>query len=854
MAKQKGTSTKELTISKEDLREFADLLMLIRERYKSHYDWIVEASLSRLDKPKNTHPAFSLKAANNYIADIDIYLRKEKWELITPNDKTDKYKTKPSEKKKNKDSGDIDTRPIYQKLWIRDHLADLKECFTVFGKKTNEGRAVLKELNDDERIYTVYFWQWTKYDDQNRELEGVVREGKLTIWGNWLIARFSTEEDGKMLDYEADITLRRYKEYKTYYIPLRVTKADSYDHPLLANEDQQPSSTETKNGNQDLTIDEKGGKRKRKVKSQVANANELFVVLSVWNHNSDSVLTGTFAGSDIDHGYPAMGKIFLVRDTVIEEASHALVPDIDKHSDPDATALTIPNGVSDIASFGRNYVTYQTTLLRYSSVESLDKIPHFGAWREAKKLFEQPLHGYFLKTESSAKESFRFVHFTLTVDLQSVTPSSCQAIITYQGLTKDTSDRGYITIEEPSEGSVVFRGEFDYRRQLNRFRYTIMFTKARQGDSWYFGSIEGLNRKFDTLLTGRFALRSDPLDNYSLEIDQLEKLLQDQPVLADFLLEINQEIPTSTIQLYNRLHWPFLPNPKHTGNPFQFDEVLHGEFGCYALVREKIANTKPVQYRFVVARYPLKIEEDGRAEMKFETPKNRKGISATVKYYGRAFHNSNPPNLFLYFDTRVEGQKREWLHLSMYFGIKTNNPISKAFGVSNRFVHTENFPEARVEVLIPLPDALPDDKKSPYDKTDYKTYDPFNQAEINELNEQSAGLGTYLAGRANRILILSSHLHPNDKEAIPTRRDSFRRLHIRAALYEIQRKNPPEESLTLLDDAFLHGFGSGSSDRTYLISELNSLKSMLDGRDEILSKIEKLWPGVWASVQKRSTS
>jgi hypothetical protein len=311
--------------------------------------------------------------------------------------------------------------------------------------------------------------------------------------------------------------------------------------------------------------------------------------------------------------------------------------------------------------------------------------------------------------------------------------------------------------------------------------------------------------------------------------------MQHDRSLANFLLEINQHIPTETLPLYQQIGWPHLPRPHQTPEEMNFTGEMEGEYLCFALIRE---NQETDKYK--IAAYPLKIYPDGRLVMKFEKRKKHDGTEYIVEYYGRAFNNTGASRLFLYFDMRREQVEKKTFHLSMYFNVKPSNQIRTAYGVSNRFVHTEDMPEARMEVLIRLVDTS-------FENAKYRTYDPFLPEDRQKLNLLAPNLTEFLGGRSNRLILPNSKLQPN--RAIPHRQDRFRTLHIQAALYEMATESDDAtDCIDLLQEAYRHGFGSVAADKKYLRKELakDLLKTALSRwkeseRTKIATELQSLW-------------
>ncbi|WP_338875856.1 hypothetical protein WBJ53_09525 [Spirosoma sp. SC4-14] len=783
------------TISNEELQQLAELLTRLLKEYRNDLTQ-VDKQLSHFSNRRIEHPDISSNATSfrRYIADIATYLKTQGLSLITPypDDWIEKYRTKPGKKE-----GDLQGRNLLKKNWLKGYLLDLMDCF--FEVKQTESSQLELKKPQPYCTFNVYFWHWLRRTKREKELLGQVMEGNLTIIGNWITARFSYQTpDGRAIAYEGPIELRNEtisgthgatENHRTYYLSL----SETTDRP--------------------------------------GEADKLMVVFTVQNNHADNtVLTGTFTSADLAQGYPAMGRIFLIADELLKLPEDALP---EKQQE-----------VQSLISFARTYVAYQTRLLRPSSFATLDEIPGFLLWRESVALFSQPLHGYFFKAiqrDDPADAERDMVHFMLKVNAVVNSDQPSQAIIEYDNPQTNPTNKGYLQVEATEgHGRRVFRGEFDFMPEQNRFRFQILFAKSPDSE-WYFGAIMGQNRNRQKLLLGRFALRKDPLDSKWLASDKIGELLQYDRALANFLLEVSQHIPTETLPLYQHIGWPHLPRPHHTPEELHFARELAGDYICFALIRKNHRNDN---YR--IAGYPLKIHPDGRLIMKFEKRKKPDESEYTIEYYGRAFNNTGTDRLFLYFDSRREGNDKKTFHLSMYFKVQPSSSITTAFGVSSRFAHTEDMPEARMEVLVSLKDIdLEKIKLKEYDI--YREYDPFLEKDLTDLKEIEPGLPFYLAGRLNRLVLPNSKLRPNRE--IPTRQDPFRTLHIKAALYEIMnRYGKVSDCISLLKESYRHGYGTEKNDIRELQNKINdeSFRIFFNKRKpaeqkEIRDELAALW-------------
>lgn len=783
------------TISNEELQQLAEVLTLLLKEYGNNLSQ-VDKQLSHLSNRRIESPDISSNATSfrRYIADIATYLKTQNASFIAPYPSSwiEKYRTKPGKKE-----GDVQGRNLLKKTWLKGYLLDLIECF--FQVNQLEGGKLEFKLKKPEPYCTfnVYFWHWLRRTKREKELLGQVMEGGLTIIGNWVSARFSYQTpEGKAIAYEGSIELRNEtisgthgatENHRTYYLSLSETT------------------------------------------DKLGEADKLMVVLTVQNKHSDNtILTGTFASADLAQGYPAMGRIFLIADELLK---------LSENGEPEKQ-----QEAHSLISFARTYVAYQTRLLRPSSFASLDEIPGFLLWQESMSLFSQPLHGYFFKAiqrNDPADAERDMVHFMLKVDTSVNADQPSQAIIEYDNPQTNPTNKGYLQVEATEgHGRKVYRGEFDFMPEQNRFRFQILFAKSPDSD-WYFGAIMGQNRNRQNLLLGRFALRKDPLDSKWLASDKIGELLQYDRALANFLLEVSQHIPTETLPLYQHIGWPHLPRPHHTPEELHFARELAGDYICFALIRKNHRND---DYR--IAGYPLKIQPDGRLVMKFEKRKKPDESEYTIEYYGRAFNNTGADRLFLYFDSRREGNDKRTFHLSMYFKVQPSSSINTAFGVSSRFAHTEDMPDARMEVLVSLKDIDPEKLKE-YDI--YREYDPFVDKDLADLNEIAPGLPFYLAGRLNRLILPNSKLRPNRE--IPARQDSFRTLHLKAALYEIiNRHSKVSDCISLLKESYRHGYGTEKNDIRELQNKINDelfrtffSKRKPADQKEIRDELEALW-------------
>lgn len=531
-------------------------------------------------------------------------------------------------------------------------------------------------------------------------------------------------------------------------------------------------------------------------------------------------------------------------------------------NDGDSLSITLRQNDEELAAFARHYVSYQTAMVQIEkgSFDLPHRIPGFQAWQTLRKLFEEPLHGYFFKTAASTRDQ-RLIHFTLTVDAPSSNGQSYPAVIKYHDREHTQDNIGYVSVEKPNrfDPALIYRGGFDYMPDQHRFRFNIQFTKDNSPESdWYLGTIMGLNDSRKQLLLGRFVLRKKPLDPKWLEADQLGELFQFDEPLAEFLMGVDAQIPSETLIIYNKLGWPHLPIPKQG---VSFKSVLEGEYNCYALVRQRSGGKK-----YQIACYPLKIYADGRLQMKYQKEEN--GTKHPITYHGRAFHNEEVSRLFLYFDKREEDKKNKPMHLSIYFDIQPSSKIIRAFGISNRFVHTEKVPESRMEVMIAMRDG------ETYDKADYKAYDLLDEAQKSLIDQKEPNLRAYITGRINRILLPNSDLKANYDDPFLPRKEPFRRLHIRAALHEIEhgqymydaeknkfiRKDQEgiekavSDIIYLLQESCLHGLGSGPKDKEFLKAELDrpAIKTAINDfaateQTKIVDELNKLWP--WLSYK-----
>ncbi|MEZ0541411.1 hypothetical protein [Fibrella arboris] len=878
MSKKKSSA--DLDLSHQQLAQLTDLLLLLHERYGS--DNRFADMVQKLDElgPEWTATGIKWKNVKSLRRELEAlftYLTEHNITLVTPlGAKTYPTQAQIAERVLKRqiiaqEGGKPESFAFQNRKSLKDFLNALIRQFVKHDVQGNpvvkEGRYELKPKDEttlnETRRYTAYFWHLIDHDEDTKDLTGRVVQGHLVILGDWQKATFSYVQPSHKPGPE------RWRYYQS-----KVQKNDKYNEKIT----NLPT-------NYYLYFTETNAKG-----DPHDHPSRLMVVLAVDPaHDDRNVLYGTFAGADPKYGHPIHGRAFLIGDTYLRSGSEAT-----------KGANALKQQRADLENFAHTQVAYQTrtTLGIGSSFADPTKIHGLAAWKRHSHLFRKPLHGYFFQSVIDQERNIikrNLVHFILTVDLSQPTGAKAPAIITYDNtalkaekttarqveineavvvdalgqaggtvsleddwppandslLTSDEEadvaadegpvEQGYVAIESYTNPDfIAYRGLFNFSSDTQRFKLDMQFKRSTTPDcSWYVGTISGLNRNRTQLLSGRFALRHDPLDREWLAADKLGTLLlQKEPTLGAYLLEVDQQVPSETLPLYTELGWPHLPRINKEAKELRFDEKLAGQYGCYAVVRLPTNPLRIELEEYAIACYPIRIYEDGRFTIK---------CAGQIELRGRAF-SYVPNRLYLYVDARPD--EPQPLHLDAAFHVQSKTPIMLAFGISNRFADPDVKPEARMEALVKL-------QGTTYHECPYREYDPLNNDDYQLLENQASNLGKSLSGRVNRLIRPNSNLLPNMPIPANTRTEPFRRLHIRAALYEIKYGVVNDKNLlnvkSLLTDAYLHGLGAGEGDVTYLKEQAKNVGDSMerwkavkdderDGRDKLIEEFHRLWP------------
>lgn len=336
-------------------------------------------------------------------------------------------------------------------------------------------------------------------------------------------------------------------------------------------------------------------------------------------------------------------------------------------------------------------------------------------------------------------------------------------------------------------------------------------------------------------------VRPTELEPEWLDASRLADLLfHHEPAMGAFLLETSQEMPTETLPLYRHLKWPHLPRINLPTNELAFNNCAAGEYGCYSMSRKLVGNKS----EYNIAFYPVHISKDGYFKIKGGTRKNAEGKDIAIEYEGRAFSAENSSQLHLYVDQA--DSRTHPFRAGFHFRIKAGDKITSAYGVSERLPQLDEPPQARFEALIALKGNLA------YDNTNFRLFDPFSPDDCTELDEQELNLSRFLAGRANRLILANRHLQPNRSIPDQIRQDTFRRLHIKAAFYEIEHGDykDADNCIELFRDSYIHGFGLGVGDLDLLNTTFKAGSQVSttidrwnkDDKKKLLDEVKKLWP------------